>query len=292
MFAARQRVIAERFEREHAARLPLGPDGIVVGAHSLRLRASATHAVLLVHGYNDTPQSVAPLARALYDAGWTVVAPLLPGHGRSLPVMAIESRAENWKACVSEQYAALKATHSTVVLCGLSMGGALCTLLAAAEPALPALVLLAPYLGMSRSMQLQLPLVWIAQRFTPYVRGNSGARSLHDPEARARALGGGVNTARTLTDLRSIALAAEAALPAVRAPTLYLQSREDNRISAAHAERRFAMLGARVREQRWLTGCGHILTADYCRDEVARQVIAWCAQHAGAPDGPGETGNR
>lgn len=292
MFAARKRAIAERIERKHASRLPLAPDGIIAGAHSLRLPASDTHAVLLVHGFNDTPQSVAPLAHALHEAGWTVVAPLLPGHGRSLPAMVAESRADNWRACVEEEYAALRATHPTVVLCGLSMGAALCTLLAAKHPDVPALVLLAPYLGMPRWMQLQLPLVWIAQQFTPYLSGTSGPSSLHDPEARARSLGPGVNTARTLTDLRTIARAAQAALPSVRAPTLYLQSREDNRISVSHAERRFAMLGARVREQRWLTGCGHIITADYCRAEVARQAIAWCAQHAGAPDAPDERGNR
>ncbi len=233
-----------------------------------------------MHGFNDTPQSVAPLARVLHAAGWTVVAPLLPGHGRSLPVMAAESRAEAWLECARAEYAALRATHGTVALCGLSMGGALCTLLAAEHPEVPALVLLAPYLGMSWMWQAKLLLAWGAMLFTPYLRGSGGERSIHDPEARSRALGPGVNTAQTLTGLRTIALAAESVLSAVRQPVLYLQSREDNRVTSADAERHFAMLGAAVREQRWLTGCGHIITADYCRDEVARQVIAWLEQHA------------
>jgi carboxylesterase len=197
--------------------------------------------------------------------------------------MASQMRAAAWTADLRHEYTALRASHETVVLCGLSMGGALCAQLAATLPELPALVLLAPYLGMPWTLQLQLPLAWLAQLFSPYLTGRGGERSLHDPVARAKALGPGVNTARTLTELRTIALAAERALSAVRAPTLYLQSVEDNRVSAADARRHFAMLGSPVREQRWLTGCGHIITADYCRVEVARQVIAWCAQYAGSP---------
>lgn len=277
---ARNRAIAERLERAHAARLPLGPDGIVIGAQPIRLDASRTHAVLLVHGFNDTPQSVSPLAAALHLAGWTVVAPLLPGHGRSLPVLAAESRADAWLAHVREAYATLRASHETVVLCGLSMGGALCTLLAAEHHDIPALVLLAPYLGTSWWLNVQLLGLWVAQPFTPYFDGSGGTRSIHDPEARARALGPGINTARTLTELRKVAIAAESALPSLAMPTLYLQSREDNRIKEAAAIRHFAMLRTPIRAQRWLTGCGHIITADYCRVEVASQVIEWFGTYA------------
>jgi len=280
---SRRERLAARFERERAVRLPLGPDGIVIGAQSIRLTASPTHAVLLLHGFNDTPQSLAPLAQAMHAAGWTVVAPLLAGHGRDLATMASAMRATVWTADVHREYTALRATHATVVLCGLSMGGALCAQLAATLPELPALVLLAPYLGMPWMLQLRLPAAWLAQRFTPYLVGRGGERSLHNPVARANALGPGINTARTLTELRSIALAAERALRAVRAPTLYLQSVEDNRVTASDARRHFAMLGSTIREQHWLTGCGHIITADYCRAEVARQVIAWCARYAGSP---------
>ena len=292
--SGRHRAIAERTERAHAARLPLGPDGIVIGAHPIRLDASRTHAVLLVHGFNDTPQSVSPLASAVHAAGWTVVAPLLPGHGRSLPVLATESRADAWLACVRDAYTALRTSHETVVLCGLSMGGALCTLLAAEHPGVPALVLLAPYLGTSWLLNLQLFGLWLAQPFTPYFNGSGGTRSIHDPEARVRALGPGVNTARLLIELRTIAIAAESALPSLRMPTLYLQSREDNRITESAAIRHFAMLNTPVREQRWLTGCGHIITADYCRLEVARQVIEWFARygpHDGARKLEGRVGN-
>jgi carboxylesterase len=277
-----RRADREHFEREHAARLPANAQGIVVGAESIRLKGTTGHAVLLLHGFNDTPQSMAYLAHQLHDAGWTVHAPRLPGHGVKLSIMARESRAALWISAVEESYAVLKATHDTVVVCGQSMGGALGVLLSIAHPEIPALVLHAPYLGMPFKLQAQLALAWLFQFGMPYRKGSGGERSLHDPVARANALGPGIITARTMTELRTIARAAEDALPRLRVPTLYLQSREDNRISARDATRHFDAIGSAEKVQTWLTGCGHIISADFCKADVASLTIDWFARHAGA----------
>lgn len=269
----------ERYEREHEARLPTNAQGIVVGAETIRLANSTGRAVLLLHGFNDTPQSMAYLAQQLHAAGWTVLAPRLPGHGVKLSIMARDSRAALWVSAVEEAYQLLASTHQTVVVCGLSMGGALGVLLSQAHPEIRALVLLAPYLGMPLKLQAQLALAWLFQFGMPYRKGTGGERSLHDPVARANALGPGIITARTMTELRTVARAAENALPQLRVPTLYIQSREDNRISERDAKRHFAAIGSPGKVQHWLTGCGHIISADYCRDVVAQKTVEWFAQH-------------
>ncbi len=280
-----RRAVRARFEDAHRRRFTIGADGVVAGAETIHLRSESGRAVLLIHGFNDTPQSVAYLAAALHRAGWTVLAPRLPGHGVTLPRMARESRAAAWRAEIAGCYAMLCASHDRVVVCGQSMGGALATLLAAEHPELPALVLLAPYLGMPVRLQLQVATAWPLNLATPYRQSGGGERSLHDPEAKSRALGPGVITARTMTELRTVAVAAERALGRLTVPTLYLQSREDNRIPVARAERHFRAIGSREKVQRWLSGCGHIISADYCRDEVARQVIEWFDAHV-SPDRP------
>lgn len=81
--------------------------------------------------------------------------------------------------------------------------------------------------------------------------------------------------------LREVARQAQAALPALRARVLYLQSREDNRLREEDALAQFPRIGSAVKEQRWLTGCGHIITVDYRKDEVARQVVEWFAPDLG-----------
>ena len=264
------------FEHAHAGRLPVGSNGIVIGAESIELVGNASRAVLIVHGFGDTPQSLNPLAIALNRAGWTVSAPLLPGHGRRLREYAA-SRHDDWIGAVFERYDELQSKHGFVVVCGVSMGAALAVLLAAARPEIPALALLAPYFTMPPAIRLKSDIATLVQFMLPYHASTGGESSIHDPEARAAAIGAGVVTAGLLRQLRAVAGMAERALPSVRAPTLYLQSREDNRIPERAAVAEFVKLGCAVKEQRWLTGCGHIITVDHCKDEVAKQVVSWFA---------------
>lgn len=264
------------FESHNAKKRPVGANGIVVGAEPILLQGSASHAVLLMHGFGDTPQSVRPLADALNAAGWTVNAILMPGHGRPLRDYAA-ANADDWIAHAEQSYRELKSKYQTVVVCGISMGAAMTSILAAAHPEITSIVMLAPYLVMPQDMQVKTFLARATSFVVPYHENVGGDRSIHDSEARSRTLGTGVVTGRSLNGLRLIATRAQAAIPNVRARVLYLQSREDNRINAHDAEVQFARLGSAVKEQRWLTGCGHIITVDYCKDEVARQVIAWFA---------------
>jgi carboxylesterase len=75
---------------------------------------------------------------------------------------------------------------------------------------------------------------------------------------------------------------AREALPKVMAPTLVIQSREDNRIAPAAAAAAFARLGARERRMEWITGSGHVITVDYKREQVAQDVGSWMDAHLAA----------
>ena len=271
--------VRDRFEADHRRRFRLTAMGLVVGAEPFTLSGGADRAVLVLHGFNDTPQSMAALAARLHARGWTVRVPRLPGHGVGLAEMAAASRAVAWRTAVREEYDALRRTHADVAVVGQSMGGALAVLLAAERPEIPALVLLAPYVGMPRALQWQIAAAWLAQLVMPYRTSVGGERSIHDPRARAAGLGPGVVTARTLTELRRVAEDAEAVLPALAVPTLYLQSREDNRIAVPHAVAMFRRLGSADKRLHWLTGCGHIISDDYCRDEVAEDTARWIEGH-------------
>jgi esterase/lipase len=73
---------------------------------------------------------------------------------------------------------------------------------------------------------------------------------------------------------------AVAALPRVVAPTLMIQSREDNRLSVVDAERAFALLGAREKRLEWITGAAHVITVDYGRDAVIASLTSWMESRA------------
>src|SRR5687768_5191244 len=105
----------------------------------------------MLHSFGDTPQTLSYVAAGLHAAGFSVSAPLLPGHGRSVDEFA-RSRAMEWLAYARTEFESLSSSYRAVGLCGLSMGGAIAAILAAGNPRPRALALLAPYVGMPPSL--------------------------------------------------------------------------------------------------------------------------------------------
>jgi carboxylesterase len=269
------------------ARLPIGPSGVIPGAEPIDLRASATHVALLIHGFGDTPQTVRRLAEYLHgEHGWTVRALLLSGHGRTLADFAASGSAQ-WRADVHREYDALRTEYSTVVLVGLSMGGALATIEAARDPELPALVLLAPYLTPPAKAERLAPLANVFSLLTPFLRGGDREASIFDPAARAQSLGYGAAPPRCVRDLVAVAHDARLAAADVRAPTLLIHSRNDYRIPPALADVHPSLFSGAARvEREWVDGCGHVITVDFCRQQVWASTAAWLSRFAGAPAHP------
>jgi carboxylesterase len=267
-------------ERAVAARLPLGPDGVIVGAGPIHREGSrAGSAALLLHGFGDTPQALGYLADALHERGWTVHAPLLPGHGRTLREFAA-SRAEQWERAAIDAYDALRARHERVVVVGLSMGGALATLCARRDPAIPAVVLLAPYLEMPARLRRLARLHACWSPFAPFVV-SGGERSILDERERPRNLAYGAVGGIMLRELLRIVERATAALPELRAPTLVVHTRDDHRIAPAAAERAFARIGAAERRLVWVDDSGHLVTVDRERERIFELAVDWLERHAG-----------
>lgn len=262
-------------ERDRAWRNahPVGADGVVDGAASIALDAPGPRAVLLLHGFGDTPQSMLHMTLALHAGGWTVRAPLLPGHGRTLADFG-QTDARDWAHAARQAYDALLATHGAVALVGLSMGGALAVRIATDGPAPASLVLLAPYLQVSRKARL-LTAAWpVWSLWRPWVPGNPAA-SILDPEARRASLGYGGATPRLLRELRRVVDSATAALHRLTPRTLVICSTHDYRIPSDTARAAFDRIGAPEKELHWVERSGHVVTADYDAVEVAERVVRW-----------------
>ena len=257
---------------------PLGADGIVIGAEGFVHERPGAPALLLLHGAGDTPQTLRYLAQALYERGFHVSVPLLPGHGRSIADFA-RLQADDLIGAARDNYAALRQTHPWVGVVGLSMGGALAVQIAAEHPDLPALGLIAPYLAMPATIARAARLARWWGPFVPVLRSADGL-SVLDPIERERSLAYGVFTPAALSALETTVRRAVEALPRVVAPTLMIQSRQDNRISVADAERAFALLGAREKRLQWITGAAHVITVDYGRDVVIASLTSWMESRA------------
>jgi carboxylesterase len=268
---------ARRAELEFERRNPRNADGFIIGAEPRLLRGTRKGAVLLLHGFNDSPQAVRTTADALHAAGWTVRVPALPGHGRTLDSFARSGSAE-WEGAARAELATLRREYDQVAVCGMSMGGALALMLAAEDPEVRAVVALAPYLHLSRPMTLLLLLGPIAALGPRYLKGG-GKRSIHDPAAAAAIIAYRASTPRLLLELVRLTRHAYEALPRVRQPVLMMQSREDNRIPLRSAGEAFERIGSVDKTIDWLSGTGHVITVDYGHEELERRVVHWLNRH-------------
>src|SRR3712207_4265861 len=265
---AARRYMTRRAELECNGRLPVGPDGIIPGAHPIDRPGQGKRAVLVLHGFGDSPHSVRYLVEHFCALGYAVRAPLFPGHGRRLADFA-RARAEEWAEFARAELNAMRTRYGdqNVALVGLSMGGALAATAAAKIPDLPVLVLIAPYLAMPARLRWLARLHWLIGPFAPYVRGR-GERSIHDPVESAASIAYGVVTPRLGYELLRVVEHARQELPRVTAPTLVIASRLDNRIGPDDSQRAFYLLGCAERRIEFVENTGHVITVDFQRERV------------------------
>ena len=303
-----RRSSAQRMEQASLRALPRALDGIIEGAAAIEHRGEGRQAVLILHGFGDTPQTVRYLADHLHRQGFTVRAPLLAGHGRTLREFS-ESTGVQWLAAAEGELLALQAEYDRVAIVGVSMGGALAVILAeraAAGPDRPsasaaaalggrapisrilrspvALVLIAPYLSMRAHARQLATWHWVLSPFIHYLPSREEA-SIRDAEERRSNRGFGTVTPGLLSELQRIVARADAALPAVAVPTLVIHSRGDNRIDADAALRSFDRLGASEKRIEWIDGAGHVITVDVGRGRVFDLTAEWLLARMGAPAG-------
>jgi carboxylesterase len=246
---------------------------VVSGAETIDLQEEGSPGVLLLHGFGDTPQTLDILARRLRKLGYSVLAPLLPGHGRNMASFR-ESRAGDWIGAAKAAYTDMCGHHDSVSVVGLSMGGALGALIAAERQSLPALILIAPYLGMPKLLRVAAATHRLWGRLAGEINARS-PRSIRDPIEREKNLAYGAVTGRELHELSQVVRQARNALTEIRSPTLIIQSREDPRISPDVAEFALDALDSSEKELVWIEGAGHIITVDYGRERVFAEVERW-----------------
>jgi carboxylesterase len=255
---------------------PASVEPVIAGADAIDLQEAGSHGVLLLHGFGDTPQTLALLARRLHGSGYSVYAPLLPGHGRSMDVFT-RSRATDWVKAARQALAEMRERHESLSIVGLSMGGALAVILAAtADP--ESLVLIAPYLGMPRFLRVAAAVHRLWGRFAGHINARN-PKSIRDPIEREKNLAYGTVTGSALYQLSRIVREARGTVPSVIAPTLIIQSREDPRVAPEVAEWAMKNLGATDKKLVWTTGAGHIITVDFGRERVFDEVEQWLGAH-------------
>jgi carboxylesterase len=204
-------------------------------------------AMLLVHGFPGTPAELRPLADALHTAGWTVEGLLLPGFGNEIATLG-KRHYTDWIKAVEARLNHLRQTHTTVVLVGFSMGGAVSLNVAHHTPP-DALVLINPFTRLGGSLFALLPIIKrIIPQFEPFkllkpdftdpeVRQNMlqfmpGA-DMDDPQVQAVILSLKLPT-NALDQLRLVGRSATRLAPGLKTRTLVIQAAGDKTVNPAY----------------------------------------------------------
>jgi carboxylesterase len=241
--------------------------------------------VLVFHGFTGTPLEVALVVEVARELGLRAEAPLLPGHGGSVPELA-PLRFADWLAAAEAHHARL-AADGPVIVAGLSMGALLAFELAAAHPAAtPAVIAMAnavwlkspwPAWGLELVARLRLPDFWMSK----------SAPDIYDREQRALHLTYNAQPVQAAVSVLRAGQALVGRLHRVQAPTLLLHGALDRVTPVSNAWRVAVRLGAVDKRTVILPRSGHILTRDLERETARQEIRAFLAKHAAGRGRPG-----
>jgi carboxylesterase len=125
-----------------------------------------------LHGFTGSPRSIRPWAEHLAQAGCTVRAPRLPGHGTTWRDLA-GTGWPDWYRCAEEAFSDLAARCEKVFVTGLSMGACLALRLAEVHgEAVSGVVLVNPSLAPDTRLFLLAPVLKYVVPSLPGIAGD------------------------------------------------------------------------------------------------------------------------
>lgn len=217
-------------------------------------------ALLFIHGFTSTPESLMPVAESLARAGWTVQLPLLPGHGTTPEDMEKYSF-QDWMEAVLAAWDGLSRSYERPAVAGLSMGAALALHVACRRP-VSAVAALAPSLYIKDWRLSLLPLLRLVKHWNAAIANDIKGRELQETAYPRFAL-------KNVADLLELQKIVRAELPGLRAPLLGIQSREDHTVPPSCLDDLMRWAGSEVKEQHRLLNSYHVITLDQERGTVA-----------------------
>ena len=211
--------------------------------------------VLLIHGITGNPTSMVPWGAHLAERGYAVEVPLLPGHGTTWED-ANTTTFTDWYGTINRAFDQLRGEVDTVVVGGLSMGGAIALRLAADRgDQIAGVVVVNPALASRRKDLLALPVLKHVVGGFPAI-GNDikkpGGNEYPYPKTPLKALHSFVQQWKPLI----------ADLPRITQPLLIFRSVEDHVVDSSSVPIITSRVSSRDVTERLLEQSYHVATLD------------------------------
>jgi carboxylesterase len=220
--------------------------------------------VLLCHGFTATTTEVRLLAHSLHAQGYTVAAPLLPGHGTS-PEDCNRHTWQDWLSAADQTYVQLASRCRAIVVGGESAGALLALQLAYKYQFTGAILCYSPALRLKLSpgnaFLLSLLVPFIA--FVP----KSPARDDNPWK------GYTVNPLKGARELLRLQEATYPLLPHLHQPILVMQGKLDPTVHPSAPQVVYDRVSSPVKELHWLENSTHCVILDKERHLAAQLTL-------------------
>ena len=235
-----------------------------------KLLGANDKAVLLVHGWTATPYEVKRLGVYLNENGYTVLAPLLSGHGTK-PQDLENIKWTDWLKDIIKAYQELKKDYTQVYIIGNSLGANLAVALAKDRADIAGLVLLAmPY-----KIRMEKWLFFLAQitkslkpyhkKFYPPTFGSATTIT--------RVISYQTYPTKSVLEVFKLAKISRKELNKITQPCLMMQSSSDHVVTYKSLEQIYATINSSVKEKKYIHKAYHTFISDIKNEHVFQDIL-------------------
>ena len=226
--------------------------------------------VLFVHGFTGSPHDFEYMASRVHEMGFTVSVPRLPGHG-TCGEDFLKTGSRDWLRRAFDAYYDLSAVCDEVSVVGLSMGGAIAIVLAAALKPKKLVTLAAA----THVRDWRVSIAWLVGLFRNRIPKESGGK-FEDPELEyLRKEYWSYHWPKQISHLHKIMRMARKCVKQVTSDTLVIAARRDDVVPLEAAEFIYENVKTENKKLLVFEESGHVLTNDVEREAVTNAVINW-----------------
>ena len=233
-------------------------------------------AVLLIHGWTVTPYEVRRLGYYLNEAGYTVSAPLLKGHG-TVPENLQKVKWIEWLDQVKKEYERLEKKYDKVFVGGTSIGSSLATVLSYQRKSVAGLILMAmPYkIKFEKLVKAYSQFMMIFKKYNrKFYPPGFGSRSII-----TRLISYQSYPIKSTIEAIDLVATARDVVPAIKQPCLIIQSSADHIVSRKSASDIHRVIGSKHKTLKYIKKAYHTFISDIKNEHVFEDILQFIKKH-------------
>ena len=227
--------------------------------------------IFLSHGYTATTAEIRLVAEKFHSAGYTVAAPLLPGHGTA-PEDLNKVKWQDWVRAGQAELDRLFGICEQVWIGGESLGGMLALYLASQNPKAAGILLYAPAIRLMMKT-LDKMKVYLASPFMTEV-----PRDSLDVADKWQGYPG--VPLKGIVQLLRFQKATQKKLSQVTQPLIVFQGRQDSTVAPEVGTLILNGVSSAVKEHHWMERSSHVIVLDEEHEKVANMSMRFIEENS------------